>query len=191
VDSHQKARSFYLGIFGLSKCDSLREMRSARVGQLFAVSGTVTRTSEVRPELVVGVFQCTKCGTLSAEVEQEFKYTQPQNCPRCITGDGGSWELRMDQSRFVDWQKARVQENATEVPAGSMPRSIEVILRNEVVERAKPGDQCVFTGTLIVVPDVSKLRAPGERVQLRRGIGRGADENLEGALGGGLLLAGV
>jgi DNA replication licensing factor MCM6 len=35
-----------------------------------------------------------------------------------------------------------------------MPRSIEVILRGEVVDQAKPGDRTIFTGNLVVVPDV-------------------------------------
>jgi len=43
--------------------------------------------------------------------------------------------------------------------------SIDVIVRNEIVDRAKPGDKARFTGCLIVVPDVSQLSmasaAPG------------------------------
>jgi DNA replicative helicase MCM subunit Mcm2 (Cdc46/Mcm family) len=38
-----------------------------------------------------------------------------------------------------------------------MPRSVDVVLRHEAVERAKPGDKATFTGTLIVIPDISKL----------------------------------
>lgn len=38
-----------------------------------------------------------------------------------------------DKSKFVDWQRVRVQENADEVPAGSLPRSMDVILRHETV----------------------------------------------------------
>ena len=34
---------------------------------------------------------------------------------------------------------------------------MDVIVRNEIVDRAKPGDKAVFTGCLIVVPDVSQL----------------------------------
>lgn len=40
--------------------------------------------------------------------------------------------------------------------------SLEVILRAEAVEMAQAGDKCDFTGTLIVVPDVSKLGAGSE-----------------------------
>ena len=39
----------------------------------------------------------------------------------------------------------------------SMPRSVDVVLRHEAVERAKPGDKATFTGTLIVIPDISKV----------------------------------
>lgn len=39
--------------------------------------------------------------------------------------------------------------------------SIEAILRAEAVETAQAGDQCGFTGGLIVVPDVGSLSMPG------------------------------
>ncbi len=57
-------------------------------------------------------------------------------------------------SVYVDWQKVRLQELSVDIPAGSMPRSIDVILRGDTVDMAKPGDRTVFTGTLIVVPDI-------------------------------------
>ena len=40
--------------------------------------------------------------------------------------------------------------------------SVEVILRAEAVEQAQAGDKCDFTGTLVVVPDISKLSVPGK-----------------------------
>ena len=54
-----------------------------------------------------------------------------------------------------------------------------MILRSELVERAKAGDKCVFTGTFIVVPDVSQLGLPGgNKAELmreanRRNVGTG------------------
>lgn len=54
-----------------------------------------------------------------------------------------------------------------------MPRSLDVILRSEMVERAKAGDKCVFTGTFIVVPDVSQLGLPGgNKPELQREANR-------------------
>eukprot|EP00061_Rhincodon_typus_P016578 g44873.t1 len=54
----------------------------------------------------------------------------------------------------------RIQETQAELPRGSIPRSVEVILRAEAVESAQAGDKCDFTGMLIVVPDVSQLTTP-------------------------------
>lgn len=38
--------------------------------------GVVTRTSEVRPELLQGTFKCLDCGNVVKNVEQQFKYTE-------------------------------------------------------------------------------------------------------------------
>jgi DNA replication licensing factor MCM6 len=46
-----------------------------------------------------------------------------------------------------------------------MPRSLDVILRGEIVDMAKPGDRTIFTGNLIVVPDIVQLLKPGEKPQ--------------------------
>ena len=51
-------------------------MRMDRIGQLNSISGTVTRTSEVRPELISGTFSCEMCQTTIRDVEQQFKYTE-------------------------------------------------------------------------------------------------------------------
>jgi DNA replication licensing factor MCM6 len=45
-----------------------------------------------------------------------------------------------------------------------MPRSLDVILRGEIVDIPKPGDRGVFTGRLVVVPDIVQLLKPGDRV---------------------------
>ena len=63
---------------------------------------------------------------------------------------------------FVDWQRLKVQENADEIPPGSMPRTVDVVVRQQSVEVAKAGDKCVFTGTLIVIPDIYQMFKAGE-----------------------------
>ena len=53
-----------------------------------------------------------------------------------------------------------------------MPRSMDVIVRDEltekyfVIKRSKPGDRCVFVGSLIAVPDISSLMKAGERAEM-------------------------
>lgn len=52
-----------------------RELKTDKIGQLASVCGTVTRTSEVRPELIRATFLCEDCGTSIRNVQQQFKYT--------------------------------------------------------------------------------------------------------------------
>lgn len=159
------ARSYWLSICNLPTVRKLRDLRSDQIGELSAISGTVTRTSEVRPELLLASFTCANCEEPFLNVEQQFRYTEPPMCQTCSSK--GDWKLDIEKSTFVDWQRIRLQENAQEIPAGSMPRTMDVILRNDNVESAKAGDKVILTGTQIVIPDAVSLARAGERVQAR------------------------
>ena len=161
-------RDFSLSFYNVSIVSGIRSLHTDKVGKLLSISGTVTRTSEVRPELLFGTFTCMECKASVRDVEQQFRYTEPIMCPNPMCQNRRAWELDVEKSRFCDWQKVRIQENSNEIPTGSMPRSLDVILRSEVVERAKAGDKCIFTGTFIVLPDVSQLGVPGVNAQIQR-----------------------
>ncbi|KAJ2353677.1 MCM DNA helicase complex subunit mcm6, partial [Coemansia sp. RSA 2618] len=161
-----------VAVHGLPTQQRIRELRSERIGQLASVGGTVTRTSEVRPELVSGVFRCGECGTEVGPVVQQFQYTEPGVCENPVCQNRSTWTLVVERSRFADWQRVRVQESASEIPAGSMPRTLDVIVRGDLVERVKPGDRAQFTGTLVAVPDGGAGLAPAVAVQAGRGDAR-------------------
>ncbi|KAI8368290.1 MCM2/3/5 family-domain-containing protein [Radiomyces spectabilis] len=161
-------REFTVAFYGVPDLARVRQLKTDKIGRLISISGTVTRTTEVRPELIYASFTCNECRTVVNDVEQQFRYTEPAMCPGIQCFNRQHWTLNVEQSKFVDWQKVRIQENSNEIPTGSMPRSLDVIVRNEMVERAKAGDKCVFTGTLIVVPDVAAFRTPGTSVEAQR-----------------------
>lgn len=102
-------RDFHVSFFNLPHISALRELRTDRIASLSSFAATVTRTSDVRPELLHGFFQCEMCSTISEPVAQQFKYTQPIKCknPTCV--NRSEWQLRNDLSKFVDWQRLRVQ----------------------------------------------------------------------------------
>jgi DNA replication licensing factor MCM6 len=68
-----------------------------------------------------------------------------------------------------------------------MPRSIDIILRGEIVDTAKPGDRTIFTGTLVVVPDIVQLMKAGEKSQQMSGnmanMRRNDNKNMDGVTG--------
>ncbi|XP_019378023.1 PREDICTED: DNA replication licensing factor MCM6 [Gavialis gangeticus] len=158
-------KDFYVAFQDLPTRHKIRELTSARIGSLMRISGQVVRTHPVHPELVSGTFLCLDCQTVIKEVEQQFKYTQPNICRNPVCANRRRFLLDTNKSRFVDFQKVRIQETQAELPRGSIPRSVEVILRAEAVESAQAGDKCDFTGSLIVVPDVSQLSVPGVRAE--------------------------
>ena len=181
--SNNQEQSYFVAVHNLPETVPVRSLHMERVGKLTSVSGTVTRTSEVRPELLVGSFVCNKCGLVAEKIRQQFHFTRPQVCrnPRCQNTSPLQFTLQTNTSEFVDWQKLRVQENSDEIPPGSMPRSMDIIVRNEMVERAKAGDQCVFIGSLVVIPDGSALARAGEAP---RAIRSGNNESTSGGGGG-------
>lgn len=122
--SNLATRDFHLAFYNLPVVSSIRDLKMGSLGTLVSISGTVTRTSEVRPELVWGAFRCGGCGALVTDVEQQFKYTEPSMCQNVSTCQNRTlWTLDVEASKFADWQKVRIQENANEIPTGSMPRS--------------------------------------------------------------------
>lgn len=166
---HQQTdKLFSLAFYNLPLVSRLRQLRTSQIGKLLSVSGTVTRTSEIRPELSLGTFICEGCRTVVSNVEQTFRYTQPTRCPNSTCGNTLGWRLDIGKSTFVDWQKVKLQESSHEIPTGSMPRTMDIILRGEMVDRVKAGERSIFTGTLIVIPDVSQLGLPGVRPEAVR-----------------------
>ncbi|KAI8524800.1 hypothetical protein RHMOL_Rhmol13G0177800 [Rhododendron molle] len=157
-----------VAFFNLPLLKRLRDLATADIGKLVSVSGVVTRTSEVRPELLQGTFKCLECGNVIKNVEQQFKYTEPIICMNATCNNKAKWALLRQESKFADWQRVRMQETSKEIPAGSLPRSLDIILRHDIVEQARAGDTVIFTGTVVVIPDIMALASPGERAECRR-----------------------
>lgn len=87
ADDSSGEKEFWLSLYNLDHTDTLRDLKTGKIGKLSCFSGTVTRTSEVRPELFLGTFRCMECQTLIKGVQQQFRYTQPMICPNVTCGN--------------------------------------------------------------------------------------------------------
>eukprot|EP00049_Salpingoeca_infusionum_P011179 m.192559 g.192559 ORF g.192559 m.192559 type:complete len:799 (-) comp14858_c0_seq1:250-2646(-) len=183
-DELERPRRFQVAFHSLQVVESIRALKTDKIGQLVCIRGTVVRTSAVHPELVFGTFKCLECATVMPNIEQQFQYTEPARCANQTCPNTKQFQLLIDQSIFADFQKVRVQESSDEIPSGAMPRSVDIILRHESVERAKAGDKVAFVGCLIAVPDVAQLSGSSGRVQLsQRATQRGEGYSEEGVSG--------
>ena len=163
-----------------SEHKKIRQLRSRDKLKLININGTIIQSSEVKSELIKGTFICKKCNSVVKDVIQEFIYTEPKVCSNLNCNNHNKWELLEEESVFSDWQKLKVQENQNDIPTGCLPRTIDVILRNKLVEKAKPGDKCNFIGTLIVFPYKTILYKPGKKIekQIKREVLRQDDKKL-------------
>ncbi|KAK7253426.1 minichromosome maintenance subunit [Aureococcus anophagefferens] len=108
--------------------------------------------------------------TAADDVEQQLRYTTPTICrnPQCNNASAAAWQLQMERSR-ADWQRVRLQEAPDEIPAGSLPRSMDVLVRDEMVEQVKAGDKIVATGAWPSCPTRAVWRAGEATVSSRTG----------------------
>eukprot|EP00494_Astrolonche_serrata_P032768 UN33037 len=179
-DKKVEEKKFHVGFYNMDLHYKLRDLKTERIGQLSSVCGTVTRTSEVRPELIVATFICLDCGNTVKSIEQQFKYTLPTRCSNLQCHNTKKFQLNIKESECADWQRIRLQENPEDIPPGSMPRSMDIILRDDVVEKCKPGDKCMFTGSLIPIPDVAQLTGKGVKFMKK---GQGSSSSVTGLTG--------
>ncbi|XP_050077011.1 DNA replication licensing factor Mcm6 [Anopheles maculipalpis] len=178
----KKAKECYVSFVDVPTRHKVRELTTAKIGTLIRISGQVVRTHPVHPELVLGTFVCLDCQTEIRAVEQQFKFTNPTICRNPVCANRRRFMLEVDKSLFIDFQKVRIQETQAELPRGCIPRSVEVILRAEMVETVQAGDRYDFTGTLIVIPDVGALQLPGAKAEIgsRHKQGDNAAEGVRG-----------
>jgi len=56
-DASQLRKSYYaIAIYNLPQLNKIRELRTLNLGRLMAIYGTVTRTTDAKPELILGTF---------------------------------------------------------------------------------------------------------------------------------------
>merc|ERR1719510_697904 len=87
---------FTVAFYDLPLYSGIRDLRTEKLGRLVTICGTVTRMTEVKPELLVGTFQCNECSREVSGVTQQFKVTLPALCPSKNCGNRTNWTLLGD-----------------------------------------------------------------------------------------------
>jgi DNA replication licensing factor MCM6 len=55
-------KSYYtIAIYNLPQITIIRDLRTLNLGRLMSIYGTVTRTTDAKPELILGTFRCREC----------------------------------------------------------------------------------------------------------------------------------
>ncbi len=132
----------------------IRDIRSILIGKLVAVEGIVVRATPPKQKMVEALFIHECGGEIHVPITGDT-IDKPMICPICQRSSG-SWRLIEERSRYRDFQRIVIQEKPEEMPAGRMPRSLEVDVYDILVDIARPGDRVIVIGIL-------KLRGGGAK----------------------------
>ncbi|KAJ6713629.1 DNA REPLICATION LICENSING FACTOR MCM FAMILY MEMBER [Salix viminalis] len=139
---HQK---IYVRISNLPVYDQIRNIRQIHLNTMIRVGGVVTRRSGVFPQLQQVKYDCNKCGAiLGPFFQNSYSEVKVGSCPECQSK--GPFTVNIEQTIYRNYQKLTLQESPGIVPAGRLPRYKEVILLNDLIDCARPGEEIEVTG---------------------------------------------
>jgi replicative DNA helicase Mcm len=146
----------HVRIINLPRVIELRKIRSSDINKIITVEGILTKQTPVKERAYRVTFKhvhpdCNQEFVWPEEGEMSDIITTPSVCPRC--GKIGQFEIVPEKTKLVDWQKVILQERPEEVPPGQLPRQIEAILEDDLVDSARPGDRVKLTGILMIKQD--------------------------------------
>ncbi|CAJ1969660.1 unnamed protein product [Cylindrotheca closterium] len=141
--------------------NSVASMTAKDVGKIVQLSGTVVRTSSVQMYESARKYKCTGkdgCGQTfmqNADLEQRTNaMAKPDRCPLILDNcgqrcKGTNLQHQKDGSIHTDYQEIKIQEAASKIGIGHIPRSLMVKLQHDLVDSCQPGDEVQLVGSLI------------------------------------------
>lgn len=111
---------------------------------LIKVSGVVTRRTGVFPQLRYVKYNCSRCGFILGPYYQDPSSSEIKIgvCPQCQSN--GPFSLNAEQTIYSNYQKISLQESPGSIPPGRLPRTKEIILMDDLIDSARPGEEIVI-----------------------------------------------
>lgn len=135
--------------FNLPHTLLVKELGSEHINRFIQVEGIITRVSEVKPFVEKAVFVCKDCGNEMVRLQRPYEnLVKPAKCDAC---GSRNIDLDVEKSRFINFQSFRLQDRPESLKGGQMPRFVDAILLDDMVDAALPGDRVLVTGILRVI----------------------------------------
>ena len=168
---------------------SLRQINSETIGRITSVSGMVVRASEVKPLARELIYRCPDNHRTTVVQAQGMTVNVPGVCsnPDC---KHRSLEMNPKESRFIDFQILRLQELPEDLPPGQIPHYIDVSIKQDLVDNARPGDRVILTGVVRIEQEpvrgvsqghsgLHRLRIEGNNIEFLGGRGSKTSRKIE------------
>ncbi|GAA5970861.1 hypothetical protein JCM11641_004484 [Rhodosporidiobolus odoratus] len=150
-----KQETFYVGFKGSfgENHTTPRTLKSDKLGKMICLEGIVTRCNLVRPKMQQSVHYCDVTRNFHTRIYTDrLSSAAASGAPVSSSAypqtdaDGNPLEIEHGLSTFMDHQMIMIQEMPERAPAGQLPRSVEVVMEDDLVDRCKPGDRIQIVG---------------------------------------------
>lgn len=145
---------------------SIGRVRVKHRGILLTLKGTLIRSGAIKMYEGERMYQCRKCKhvfPVHPELESRNSITLPSFCPsqRSKSCEGTRFDCVDESVIRHDYQEIKIQESTQVLGVGVIPRSIPVILMDDLVDIVKTGDDIIVTGILTAKwsPDLKDVQS--------------------------------
>ncbi|KAJ7770912.1 MCM2/3/5 family-domain-containing protein [Mycena maculata] len=130
---------------------SPRTLHAAQLGKMISVEGIITRCSLVRPKMLKSVHYCQKTHLFHSRLYRDATTSTSNEPPTSSVtpqhdDEGNSLATEYGFCVFQDHQRISMQEMPERAPAGQLPRSTDIIMDDDLVDKCKPGDRIQLVG---------------------------------------------
>ncbi|VDP68028.1 unnamed protein product [Echinostoma caproni] len=156
-DYAKQKYDFFVGFEGSfgSRHVTPRTLNASLLGHMVCLEGIVTKASLIRPKVVCSVHYCP---ATKKSIERRYAdLTSLEAFPSSGVyptkdDEGNLLETEYGLSVYQDHQSLTVQEMPETAPAGQLPRSVDVLLDNDLVDAVQPGDRVQVVGQYRCLP---------------------------------------
>ncbi|GAB4828625.1 MCM DNA helicase complex subunit [Ancistrocladus abbreviatus] len=141
-----------------------RELLSEFIGSMVCVEGIVTKCSLVRPKVVKSVHFCPATGQFTTREYRDITSTTglPTGSVYPTRDENGNLLVtEYGLCKYKDHQALSMQEVPEKSAPGQLPRTIDVILEDDLVDACKPGDRVAIVGIYKALTGKSKGSVSG------------------------------
>lgn len=129
----------------------LKNLRSKHIGKFIPVNGMIKRASQVKPEVVSAIFECSQCGDRYEKEQDSSELKSPYKC------DCGSRKFEVEEKKMTDTQNIVVEEDPESRDGSEQPETLSIRLKGDLVDpdfqrRVVPGNKAEITGVIRETP---------------------------------------
>jgi len=127
---------------------SIRDVGSENLNKLVSIEGVIRLITERLEKMTSAHFICRKCSKSYDVIQKSQQITKPVMCD-CRSRE---FDIDLEQSKFVDYQKVQIQEPLENLKGSEQAANLDVYLSEDLVNKCSAGDKIVITGVLKLKP---------------------------------------